>query len=240
MKFEQFGNIKLYNADCMEVIKGMPNRNIDLIITDPPYKFENKGGGFFAKNNSTQRTYLDNLRNIKCTEFEPLPFLDILKDKLKKFYGYFFCNKSLVEDYIRFARDNKYIFDILVMAKSNPIPSYNNHHLSDLEYVIMIRENGTYFSKHKNIDDFRKFYLKSSKKGMHPAEKPVDLIERYIRTSSKEGDVIFDPFMGSGTTGVACVNTNRSFVGIELDNNYFNIAKTRVNDVSKDNQLTLF
>ena len=165
-------------------------------MTDPPYKFENKGGGFYADNNSTKRVYLDSLRNINCTEFEPMPFLNVVKPKMKKFYGYFFCNKFLIEEYIKFARENRYNFDVLVMAKSNPIPSYNNHHLSDLEYIIMIRDKGTYFSKHKDIDDYRKFYMTNCKKGIHPSEKPVNLIERFIKVSAKEGDIVLDPFQG--------------------------------------------
>lgn len=220
--------MKLIQGDCLEELNNIPDKSIDLVVTDPPYKFENQGGGFYAKNSSTKRVYLDSLRESKCCEFEPTTLLNVLKIKMKKFYGYFFCNKSLVESYIRFARENKYYYDILIMAKSNPIPSFNNHHLSDLEYVIMIREKGTYFSKHKNLDDFRKFYITSCKKGIHPAEKPTELIKRFIKVSSCENDVVLDCFMGSGTTGVACKELNREFIGIELDEKYFNIAKERI------------
>lgn len=150
---------------------------------------------------------------------------------MKKFYGYFFCNKTLVKNYIQWAEDNKMNYDILVMGKSNPIPSFNNHHLSDLEYIIMIREKGTYFSKHKDIDDFRKFYITSCKKGIHPSEKPIEIIKRFIRVSSKENDIILDPFMGSGTTPVACVETNRHYIGFEIDENYYNIACKRLDEV---------
>lgn len=114
------------------------------------------------------------------------------------------------------------------MAKSNPIPSYNNHHLSDLEYIIMIREKGSYFSKHKDIDDFRKFYLTSCKKGVHPAEKPVDLIKRFIRLSSQENDIVLDPFLGSGTTAVAAKDLNRKYIGYEISKEYCQIAKKRI------------
>jgi DNA modification methylase len=220
--------MRLLQGDCLEELKNIADKSVDLVVTDPPYKFDNKGGGFYAKNSSTKRVYLDSLRESKCCEFEPTALLNILKTKMKKFYGYFFCNKSLVESYIRFARENKYYYDILVMAKSNPIPSFNNHHLSDLEYVIMIREKGTYFSKHKNLDDFRKFYMTYCKKGMHPAEKPIELIKRFVKVSSCENDVVLDCFMGSGTTGVACKELNREFIGIELDEKYFNIAKERI------------
>lgn len=220
--------VTLWQGDCLELIKDIPDNSIDLVVTDPPYRFENKGGGFYAKNSSTQRVYCDNLRQLNCCDFEPTTFLNLIKPKMKKFYGYFFCNKTLIADYIQWAIKNKYNYDVLVMGKSNPIPSYNNHHLSDLEYIIMIRERGTYFSKHKNLDDFRKFFLTSCKKGVHPAEKPIDLLERFIRVSSRENDTVLDPFCGSCSTGVACINTNRKFIGIELDPNYFNVAKDRI------------
>lgn len=182
------------------------------------------------KNASTQRTYCDRLKQINCCEFEPCVFLNSIKPKLKRFYGYFFCNKTLIVDYITWATKNKYNYDVLVMGKSNPIPSYNNHHLSDLEYIILIREKGTYFSKHKNLDDFRKFFITHCRKGVHPAEKPIELLERFIRVSSKEGDIILDPFLGSGTTAVAAVNTNRHYIGFELDEKYFDIACQRLDE----------
>lgn len=197
------------------------------------------GGGFYAKNKSTKRVYLQSLKDLNCCDFEPKEFLDLLKPKMKKFYGYFFCNKTLVKDYIEYAKDNKMIYDILVMAKSNPIPSFNNHHLSDLEYIIMIREKGTYFSKHKNIDDFRKFYITSCKKGVHPSQKPVELIERFISVSSQEGDTILDPFIGSGTTALAAINKQRHYIGFEINEKYFNIAQDRLKEMNRK-ELTLF
>ena len=224
--------IDLRQGDCLEILKNIPDKSIDLVVTDPPYRFENQGGGFYAKNASTQRSYLDQLKQINCCEFDPHVFLDLLKSKMKQFYGYFFCNKTLIVDYIQWATQNKYNYDVLVMAKSNPIPSYNNHHLSDLEYIIMIREKGTFFSKHKNLDDFRKFFVTSCKKGIHPAEKPVELLERFIRVSSDCNAIILDPFMGSGATGVACINTGRKFIGIELDETYFKTAQDRINNTN--------
>lgn len=65
---------------------------------------------------------------------------------------------------------------------------------------------------------------------LHPTQKPVQLLEFFIKNSSKEGDIIIDPFMGSGSTGIACLNTNRKFIGIELDNNYFEVAKRRIEE----------
>lgn len=220
--------IKLLHGDCMELLKNIPDKSIDLVVTDPPYNFGNKGGGFYSKNNSTQRTYCDSLMKLNCCDFEPKPFLDFLKTKLLHIYIYIYCNKTLVVDYIQWAKENKCSYDILVMCKSNPIPAYNNHYMSDLEYIIVIREPGTYFSKEKNIELYRKWYMTNCKKGIHPAEKPIELIKKFITVGSPEGATILDPFMGSGTTGVACKELNRNFIGIEMNDEYFEICKKRI------------
>ena len=82
--------IKLLQGDCLELMKDIPDCSIDLVATDPPYKFENQGGGFYAKNASTRRTYLNDLKNINCCEFDPILFLNILRPKLKKVLWLFF------------------------------------------------------------------------------------------------------------------------------------------------------
>lgn len=222
---------KFYNDDYMNALDDIPDKSVDVVITDPPYKFTStKGGGFYAKDNpDKQREYLDSLQNLKCADFNPKLFLYMIKPKLKKIYIYAFCNKYLLKDYIQWAEDNKCSYDVLVMAKSNPIPAYHNHYMSDLEYVVVIREKGTYFSEEKDIDIYRKWFIASCSKKFHPAQKPVELIKRFVRVSSAEGDVIFDPFMGSGTTGVACKELGRDFIGCEIDRKYYDIALERIN-----------
>lgn len=149
---------------------------------------------------------------------------------------YIFCNKTLIADYLNWAIKHNYKYDILVLIKQNPIPAYNLHYLNDLEYIIIIREGGTYFSKEKDIDLYRKWYMTVCKKHIHPAQKPLELIQKFIKVGSKEGDTVLDPFMGSGTTGIACTQLRRSFIGIETNNHYFNIAKDLINHT----QLSLF
>ena len=227
--------INLLHGNCMELIHQIPDKFIDLVVTDPPYNFGNKGGGFYAKNNSTQRTYCDALMKLDCCDFKPGPFLDLIKSKLLHIYIYIFCNKTLVADYIEWAKENKCSYDILVMCKSNPIPAYNNHYMSDLEYIIVIREPGTYFCKEKNIELYRKWFMTSCKKGIHPAEKPVELVKKFIQVGSPEGATILDPFMGSGTTGEACKELNRNFIGIEMDDKYFDLCCKRLNTQESKN-----
>ena len=77
-------------------------------------------------------------------------------------------------------------------------------------------------------------------KRLHPTQKPILLMEYLVKTYTNEGDMVLDNTMGSGTTGVACINTNRSFIGMELDDKYFEIAKARINEATTAKQLTLF
>lgn len=121
--------------------------------------------------------------------------------------------------------------DGVITHNCNPLPTYSNKYLSDIEYCLYFRKGG--YCMPQSYDDARTFYqapinAKDKKLYGHPTIKPLDAVMRHIRNSSKENDLVFDPFMGSGTTGVACKRLNRNFIGIELDENYFNIAKGRI------------
>ena len=100
--------------------------------------------------------------------------------------------------------------------------------MKNCEYVLFLRKGDTKYinniGKSKTVHQFNNIIGNK----VHPTEKPVDLLKFYITNSSNVGDVVLDPFMGSGSTGVACINTGRYFIGIELDEKYFNIAKERI------------
>ena len=249
--------IKLYNADCYESILNIPDKSIDLIITDPPYKYTTGGCGknqtgkykelFDRKNKNRDdiesmslNLKLLNDRKVKSrTEIKTISsgfdysLLNILDKKMKKINIYIWCSKHQVEPILKHYIDKKCNIEIITWHKTNPLPTANNTYLNDTEYCIFAREkgvklNGTYETK-------RKYYVssinqKDKKKYNHPTIKPLNIIENLIINSSNEGDTILDCFMGSGTTGVACKELNRNFIGIEIDENYFNIAKERIGE----------
>lgn len=162
-----------------------------------------------------------------------LSILDDLCNAMKHIYIYIWCNKNQLRQYLDYFEDRKCNIDLLVWCKTNPIPTCNNTYLSDVEYCILAREKGckiygTYATKHKYY--ISKTNIEDKKKYKHPTIKPLNIIENLIINSSKEGDTILDCFMGSGTTGVACKKLNRNFIGIELDKEYFEIAKRRIED----------
>ena len=224
--------VNLYNGDCLEILKNIPDKSVDLVVTDPPYEKKGNGcycgGGAFG---STNRTYHSDLDNKNLLNGIDNAYLDELVRVMKKVNIYIWCNKEQLLQYMEYFKD--YNMELLTWHKTNPTPTCNNKYLSDTEYLLFFREKGVKI--YGSYATKRKYYVTPTNKEDkdrygHPTIKPLDIIQNLIINSSKEGDTILDCFMGSGTTGVACVNTGRKFIGMELDKQYFNIAQDRINN----------
>lgn len=140
-----------------------------------------------------------------------------------------------------FVKNKKCNWNILSWHKTNPVPACGNKYLTDTEFILFFREKGV--KVYGSFDTKRTWYAtplnqSDKKKYKHPTVKPQLILNNLVVNSSKNEDVILDPFMGSGSTGVACLNNNRSFIGIELDEGYFNIAKERIEKSKEDLYLT--
>ena len=204
-------------GDCLELMKDIPDESIDLVITDPPYgigltpqRITGKFKGTIVLNDDNLE-WLDNWieeiyrisKNIVCV-FCGWQKVDVFKQSLEK---RFICKNILVWDKCWFGIGNNYR------------PNYEL-------CILCCKSNFTIKSKNKsNILRYKRLNPIDM---VHSCEKPIPLIEDLIYELSNEGDTILDPFMGSGSTGIACIHTNRNFIGIELDENYFNIAKDRI------------
>lgn len=232
---------KIYQGDCLEVMKDIDDNSVDLVVTDPPYSFT-FGGGYHGEKyiyGVKPRKYCKKLEILSCTNFAVDVFLETIQKKMKKFNAVFCCNKPLVVKYIEFAIKNNYTYDIHVIYKTNPLPARNNHYMNNLEYIIIIRQNGAYFDKKLNIKFYNKMFQTICRQDpIHPAQKDICLIEKYIKVQSKENDIILDPYLGSGTTAIACIKQNRNYIGIEQSKEYCDIANQRIKD--EVNQLKLF
>lgn len=157
---------------------------------------------------------------------------------MKEINIYFWCNKKQIPEYFDFwVTKHKCTFDILCWHKTNALPTYSNKYLSDTEYLLYFRKGkGKCFPN--SYDDAKTFYIapinhKDKKIYGHPTIKPLPFTEPLIRNSTKENQIVLDPFMGSGTTGVAALKNNRKFVGVELNDTYFDITKKRIEEVIK-------
>lgn len=231
---------KLILGDCFDVLKKIPDKSIDLIVTDPPYLISATNGGGTINNIKKLNQSLKDLKdNEDITQGYDIELFgnEILRI-MKEVNVYFWCNKVQIPDYINFyVGKHNCKFDILCWHKTNALPTYSNKYLSDTEYLLYFRKGkGKCFPQ--SYDDAKTFYIapinhKDKKEWGHPTIKPLDITEKIIRNSSKENQLVCDPFMGSGTTGVACINTNRNFIGIELNEEYYNIALQRNNAIKK-------
>jgi len=226
---EDFVN-KIICGDCLSVMKEMPDKCVGLIVTDPPYEFINKspqGGGFMINSN---KKHFERIFNSFGMSFNPIEFLKEIKRLMKKINCYIFTNRNLLYEYISFAKENNYIYEIMVWLKPNPVPCNKNHYLHDKEYCVFLREKSVYFNSNLGYENYFTYFIYpiGKKTTQHPTEKPLNLIRQYIKISSKDNNIILDPFLGSGTTAVACKLLHRNFIGIEINPEYCKIAEERL------------
>lgn len=225
------GNYKLYQGDCLEVMKNIEDGSVDLVVTDPPYEIATTGAGIYKQ---ADKQYVKELNGMKDGFSEEV--LDELCRVMKKINIYFFCSqKQIIPLLDYFVKKKKCNWNILSWHKTNPIPACGNKYLTDTEFILFFREKGV--KVYGSFDTKRTWYAtplnqSDKKKYGHPTVKPLSILENLVVNSSQEGEVVLDCFMGSGSTGVACLNTNRNFIGIELDEGYFEIAKERIEGVS--------
>ena len=234
---------KLFLGDCLEVMKKIPDNKVDCIITDPPYLHVK--GGMKSKKFNTGSWKVNSYVNNDMSDFDRtkiFSFLDLAIQKMKKANLYVFCSRLQLYHYLDWVEINKKKYDVLIWDKQVKTVKNSKFFQSDIEYVVRIYESGV--SLNKITDDNGKalshFYTKlqsyKQPKGEHETIKPIELIQKYVLLSSNENDIILDPFMGSGTTGLACINTNRKFIGIEKEEKYFNIAKERIEKAEVENE----
>ena len=216
---------EVYNMDCMEGIKLLDDNSVDLVVIDPPYLLNITK----VKNTSSINNYANELIGLK--DGFDLKILDLLVQKMKKINIYIYCSKRQVKELIEYFANKGCNYEILTWHKQNPSPLINNNYLPDTEYIIFAREKGV--KLYGNYYTKRKYYISGTnqvdkKRYKHPTIKPLPFIENHIINSSKEGDLILDCFAGSGTTLVGAIKNNRKFIGFEIDEKYYKIAKQRV------------
>lgn len=240
--------IILKQGDCLELMKDIPNKSVDMILCDLPY--------------GTTQCKWDTV-----IPFEPLweQYERIIKDG----HAIVLFGSEPFSSYLRISNPSLYKYDWVwdkgqtgnpYLAKKQPMKIHECISVFNSSIYIpqmvkgKMRKKGGYHEKPNEIfggNETYKSYMSdlyypksiiyfsnADKKGrrLHPTQKPVPLLEYLIKTYTNEEDVVLDNCMGSGSTGVACVNLNRNFIGIELDKNYFNIAEERIRNAKTEKE----
>lgn len=233
---EKSQQVQLMQGDCLELMKELPDASVDLILCDLPYgTTRNKWDSVipFELLWEQYRRVAKPTSAIVLTASQPFTSALVMSN-VEWFRYAWVWEKSAATGHLNAKRmPMKLHEDILVFSK-NPAP-YNPQGLVPYNKITKRGNNGKNFgsSGAENFQEFTNYprsILKfpSDPKSVHPTQKPVALMEYLIRTYTNEGDVVLDNCMGSGSTGVACINTGRKFIGMELGENYFQIAQDRI------------
>ena len=217
-------------GDCLELMKKIPAESVHLVATDCPYHIvsggctnKGKGNGIFQRENASDgKLFAHN--EIAFSAWLPEVFRILKPDS----HCYIMVNGRNLKELWQAAEDTGFSFqNLLVWDKGNVTP--NRYYMNACEFILMLRKG-----KAKTINNAGTSNLIRVKnpvgKKLHPTEKPVELMEVLIVNSTDKGDVVFDPFLGSGTTAIAAVNTGRHYIGFELDPGYFDIACKRLDE----------
>jgi site-specific DNA-methyltransferase (adenine-specific) len=207
---------RIYNEDCLEGMKRIQDGSIDLVCTDIPY-------GVCNRNDNGLRNLDKNKADI-----ETFPLADFLMEinRVTKGSVYIFCASEQLSEIRSALVQNGFTTRVCVWEKTNPSPMNGQHvWLSGIELCVYGRKKGATFNEHCKNTVFRH---PCGRNKLHPTQKPLELFERFILASTNQGDVVLDPCMGSGTTAIACINTNRNYIGFELDKHYCEIANERI------------
>lgn len=216
----------------MNVLKNIPDNSIDLVVTDPPYKVISGGkphkkgqpSGMLSKNDGKIFKY----NNIKPEVWMPEVYR-VLKECT---HCYIMTNTINLEDYLRIARECGFgLHNVLSWEKNNCTPS--RWYMKNGEFTLFLRKGKAKAINNPGSKMIHSFDNIIGNK-VHPTEKPVELMKFYIENSSRVGDIVLDPFMGSNSTGRACRELDRKFIGIEIDDEYFKVDQEEMSKARED------
>ena len=223
---------KLINSDAIDFMKTLKNESIDLIVTDPPYKITARGNagnsGGMLKSKLSLQGKIFNHNELEPIEYFP-EFYRLLKDGS---HCYVMTNHKNLQQMLNTATECGFHFiKSLIWNKGNKI--MGQFYMSQFEYILFFRKGKGKKINNCGTPDILNVQIKKIKgrdgKNIHDTEKPVELMKILIENSTQEGELVLDAFMGIGSVCLACKELKRDFIGIELDEEYYNIAYNRIN-----------
>lgn len=244
-------SMELINADCLEEMKNIPSGSIDMVLCDLPYGTTKNRWDSVIPFDELWKQYNRIVKdNGAIVLFAQGLFSSALIQSNTKMFRYnIIWDKKLPTGFLNANKMPLRVHEeILVFYKK--LPTYHpqkskgsKNHVRGSKNVVLTNHNyGKYVGKDnaevlgdmKHPTSIVSFAKPHSSVAVHPTQKPVDLLEYLIKTYTNEGDVVLDNCMGSGSTGVACVRTNRSFIGIEVDSKYFSVARERIESAKQE------
>lgn len=235
-------NFTLIHGDSRLHLKDIPDQSVDFILTDPPYNLSQYSTG------NMQFSWRSEVNNDLATwdkDFSPADFKDEFLRVIKPTGNIFvFCSYNLIGKWHEIFDPLFDTFQFFVWHKTNPIPKFRKAgFLNSCELIICLWNKGHVwnFSKQNEMHNFfespicmRPERLKDPK---HPTQKPVKLLRHFIQIATNEEAIILDPFMGVGSTGIAALELNRKFIGIEIEQEYFEAAQKRLEQAAQQQSL---
>ena len=232
--------IILHNADCMQVIRQMPDCSVDLVCTDPPYRCSPRGhGGTWCEWQNDGKCFPHN--DIRPEEWLPEVYR-VLKDRT---HCYIMTNNLNLCRFIDVGRECGFKFlKSLIWLKSNRICCH--HYMNSYEHILMFAKGKDRIINNPStpdvirVDGWRK--LRNGDGNLHNTEKPVELMKTLIGNSTNEGEVVLEPFAGIGSTAIAAKCLNRRCIACEIDASFASTAVRRLEDqpVVDTGQITMF
>ena len=217
-------NVTLYHGDCMTIMPDIADNSIDFTLTDIPYDAVNRSS--------------NGLRNLDKGKADEITF--DLNTFLEQVYRVtknsicIFCGKEQFSTIYGFFAGKKGTVRPIVWEKSNPSPMNGQYiYLSGVELAVWFKKSGAkVFNAHCKNSVFK---YPNGRSKLHPTEKNHELLKEIMLDNTNEDDIVFDPCMGSGSHGLVAIENGRNFIGIELDDNYFEIAKNRIEEAKESN-----
>ena len=225
---------KIYNEDCLEGMKRISDGSVDLIVTDPPY-------------------LINYSRHVKGHRFENKILNDnnpeLISKYIKECYRilknnsamYMFTSHKTVDFFKQELENTGFNVKNMIIWDKQRQGMGDTSTVFGFQYeLIFFVSKGQPKIRGKRLSDIWSFPKVVGRNQVHQNQKPIELIERCVTKHSNEGDVVFDGFVGSGTTAIACINTNRNYIGFELDEGYYKASIERIDNHVKDKQIELF
>lgn len=231
---KKFKGIVLIQGDCFDIFSKLDKQSITLIHTDPPYEIKTSKKQLGRIGDFTETRLGETFEKLSAKNISNGFNVDLFFKETKNLLKYdanyqIWCSKKQFLSYLKRAEENKWNWQDIHLFRTNPVPVCYHKYL-DSDYCVHLWKGRSISGEYKN--KFTNYSWSIGKKtdplASHVTVKPLEPILNMIQTGSSENDVILDPFMGCGTTGVACIQTGRKFIGIEKDPEYFEMAVKRI------------